>query len=269
MPDPDKNEKALLIGLLLIVFVIMIFVSKNYIANKNISKNKNQSILPDNSKKLAAISDKDLAKIILERKPLSILDMRDPLSFKGEHIINSLNISSQDLLNRLSSNDENKIYVLVDYTGENSTVNIPDNIKDSSNIFLLTGGFSAWKSNHNSTISSGDPNLPSDQSKISYINCDDLKKLTDGNSQNLFILDVRDKDVFAQNHIKNSVNIYLDEIEKRYREIPLGKKIVVYDDNGFSAFQAGVRLFDLGVMNVFTLSDGFIVWQQKGYEVAK
>jgi rhodanese-related sulfurtransferase len=269
MPDSNKNEKALLIGLLLIVFVVMIFVSKNYIANKNISKDKNKSTLPDNSNKLAAISDKDLAKFILDRKPLSILDMRDPLSFKSEHIINSLNVSGQDLLNNLSSNDKNKTYILVDYTGENSTVSIPDNMKNSSNIFLLTGGFTAWKSNHNSTISSGDPNLPSDQSKISYINCDDLKKITDGNSQNLYILDVRDKNSFAQNHIKNAINIYLDEIERRYKEIPLGKRIVVYDDNGFSAFQAGVRLFDLGVMNVFTLSDGFTAWQQKGYEVIK
>jgi rhodanese-related sulfurtransferase len=267
MSSLDKNEKALLVGFLLIIIIVMIFVSKNYATERNFPEDKSTTTLPDNSKKLAVISDEDLAKIILERKPLSILDMRDPLSFKNEHIINSLNASGQDLLNSLSSKDKNKTYVIVDYTGENSTVNIPENIKDTSNVFLLTGGFTAWKSNHNRTISSGDPNLPSDQSKISYVNCDDLKKMTDGNSQNLYILDVRDKDSFTQNHIKNSNNIYLDEIEKRYKEIPLGKKIIVYDNNGFSAFQAGVRLFDLGVINVFTLSDGLTTWQQKGFEV--
>jgi len=207
--------------------------------------------------------------MILEKKPLVILDIRDQKSYEIEHIIGSKNVSSTNLQDILFSTDKNKVYVIVDYTGENSAINLSDNIKELPDVFSLEGGFTAWKLNHNSTISAGDPSSFSDQSKVIYINSDDLKKIIDSGQSNTYIIDVRSSNLFSQGHLKNAKNIHLDSLENNYRNIPLGKKIIVYDDNGYNAFQAAVRLFDLGVMNVFSLSDGLDTWKQKRFEVVK
>lgn len=269
MSTPDKNEKALLIGLFAIIFVVMLFFSKDFLTGKNDRNDNYNETKQDEIKKLSPISDIDLSKMIIEKKPLLIFDVRDPESYKAEHIIGSKNISAQDLHGVLLSADKRKEYIIVDYTGENSAINLTDNAGKLPNIFSLAGGFAAWKENHNSTISAGDPSSFSDQSKVIYINCDDLKKIIDSNLTNAYIIDVRSDDLFSQGHLKNARNIHVDSMESNYKNIPLGKKIIVYDDSGFYAFQAAVRLFDLGVVNVFSLSDGLATWKQKGFEVVK
>jgi len=85
----------------------------------------------------------------------------------------------------------------------------------------------------------------------------------------LYILDVRKNATFSEGHIKNAANIFLDDLETKYRDIPMGKEIVVYDNDGLWAFKAAVRLFDLGVFDVHALSDGLDRWKQKGYEIVK
>jgi len=95
-----------------------------------------------------------------------------------------------------------------------------------------------------------------------------LKKIMVEES-NLYIVDVRKKGQFDEGHLNGAVNIFLDELENRHAEIPLGKKIILCDNDGMWAFQGAVRLFDMGIMNVFALSDGLNVWKQKGYEIVK
>jgi rhodanese-related sulfurtransferase len=269
MLDEKKNERAMLIGFLLIILVVFIFFSKNFFSSRNEQKKESGAIQNDESNKLALVSDSELSKMILERKPLAILDIRDPESFRADHIIDSKNVASADLPQILGSTDKNKKYILVDYSGENSVVKLPDNLKDSENIFILSGGFSAWKTNQNATISIGNPSSLSDQSKVSYIKNDELKKMIDENMPSIYIVDVQDSAAYSNGHIKSAVNIFLDDIEKRRREIPLGKKVVVYGKDGLSGFQAGTRLFDLGTTNVFVLPDGLDAWGEKGFEIVK
>jgi thiosulfate sulfurtransferase len=268
MDEKTKNQKALLFGFFLIILVILIFVFKDYFANKRNAKPDNPSITNQkNQPKLLSIKDTELSGMLLARKSPAILDIRDPLSFQAEHIIDSQNVSGDDLSNILADADKNKSYVIVDYTGENSVVNLPENLKNATNIFLLSGGFQGWKNNQNRTISRGDPNSFSDQSKVSYIKNDDLKKMIDEDAPNLYIIDARDSGFYSGGHIKNAMNIFLEDIEKRRKEIPLGKKIVVYGQDGLGGFQAAARLFDLGVMNVFAIPDGLNAWKEKGFEV--
>jgi hydroxyacylglutathione hydrolase len=269
MPAMEKNEKALLVGLLIIILVVLLFFSKSFLTAKNEKNANTQKISLDETKKITPISDGDLAKMILAKKPLVILDVRDPESYKAEHIINSKNVSTQDLLNTLASLENGKTYIIIDYTGENSAINLPDKIKKLPDVYSLSGGFAAWKMNQNATISAGDLSSLSDQSKVSYIKNDDLKKMIDEDVPNLYIVDVQDNISYLNGHLKGATNIFLDDIEKRRKEIPLGKKVVVYGKDGLSGFQAGTRLFDLGTSNVFVLPDGLDAWKDKGFEVVK
>lgn len=270
MGNDTKNEKAILWGFLLVILVFLVFISKNYYFDKSGSPQKNTGTqLPDNSKKVRQISDEELSKKILSGSLLSILDIRDNDSFKAEHIIDSKNVSPEESVSIISSPEKNKIYVFVSYSGENSTLIFPESLENTDSIYILSGGFENWKSNHSPTISAGDPTSFSDQSKVNYIKSEDLKKMLDENIPNLYILDIRDKNKFLESHIKNSVNIFLDDLESRRKEIPLGKKIIICGENGFDGFQAAVRLFDLGILNVYTMPEGLSGWSQKGFEMAK
>jgi len=133
----------------------------------------------------------------------------------------------------------------------------------------LASGFANWKKNLQPTISAGNPYSSTDQSKISYINSEELKKIIDEKKTSIYIMDVREKNLFLSGHLKGAENIDLKDLEKSRHSIPLGKRIIVYDDSGILAFQAGVRLFDMGFLNVFTFSEGLNVWKQKGFEIVK
>ena len=265
-----KNEKALLWGFLLIILAVLVFISKNHYFGKSGSSQENTNAQSeDNSKKVPRISDKELSKKILSGSPLLIFDVRDSDSFKVEHIVDSKNVSVEDLSKILSAPEKNKTYVIVDYAGENSAAGIPSDDLELENIYFLSGGFAAWKNNKNSTISFGDAASFVDQSKVRYVKSEELKKMIDENANNLYFIDVRNSDSFKTGRIKNAANIFVDDLESRRKEIPLGKKIIVYDNDGLLAYEAAVRLFDLGIINVFALSDGLDGWNQKGYEVVK
>ena len=86
---------------------------------------------------------------------------------------------------------------------------------------------------------------------------------------NFLIVDVRSPENFQEGHIKNAINIPLDDIEKRKNEIPVWKKIIFCDKDGLWAFKASVKMFDLGYTKNYILSNGIDDWKNKGYEIVK
>jgi rhodanese-related sulfurtransferase len=271
----SNNTRVLSVGFFLILLVLAIFFLKDsFFGNKNKSQNQaNSSSQNDNTNlnKYGGISAKDLIGKINSQEVLTIIDLRDSAAYKMEHIKDSKNISPDDLAANVSALDKNGEYFFVDETdltpGEIQALDAftASGIK---NAFYLEGGMAGWKSNFNPTVSSGDPYSIVDQSKVNYIKSDDLKKLM-GQNNNIFIIDVRTGKEFSDGHLKGAVNIYLDDLENHYKEIPLGRKIILSDNDGMWAFQAAVRLYDLGIANVFALSDGLNAWKQKGFEIVK
>ncbi len=218
-----------------------------------------------------SLTDADLLKKINKRETLAIIDIRNADSFGQEHIAGSKNILPENLESDLSSLDKDNPCVIIDNLGlDPMEIQVMKQLREKgfSDVAYLEGGFSQWKNQLNPTITSGDPYSFTDQSKVTYLKSDELKNII-SQEPNLYLIDLRKSSQFVSGHLKEAVNIYLEDLESRYREIPIGKKIILYDDNGFGAFQGAVRLFDLGVTNVFALSDGLDVWKQKGFEVAK
>lgn len=262
---------ALSVGLFLIFAVIVVTFLRSYWSNRPINDGNNAENASQNSlKNLRIFSPPQLALAIKNAESLEIIDIRLEDEFYKEHILDSQNIPFSVMENRLGDLDKNKQYVLVGSNQRDEEVLaaallIPGGF---SNIILLEGGFTNWKGQYNATISSGDPLSFVDQSKVKYVKSDELKKRMSTES-NLYIIDLRKKDSFEKGHLPNAVNIYLEDLEKRRKEIPAGKKIILYDNDGLWAFQGAVRLFDMGVLNVEALSDGLKTWQEKGFEVVK
>lgn len=266
-----SNYNAMVIGFFLIIFVAATFFLRSFFFSgkdknqpESDSETQNQALLEYKS-----ITTEDLLKKINSKEKITIIDIRDSESFKYEHILDSKNISASDLELILLSFDKNETYFIVDDLGltpkETQLMQIfAEN--GFERVAYLEGGLFDWKNQLGPTVSFGDPTSFTDQSKVTYIKSDELKnELLD--EATIYILDLRIKSEFDKAHIKNAVNINLEDIESRRHEIPFGKKIILYDNDGMLAFQGAAKLFDMGIFNVYALSDGFTAWREKGFKI--
>jgi rhodanese-related sulfurtransferase len=271
--DPkSKNTNAIMIGFVLIVIVSLFTFLRQ---SPDEVSNKTTNLIEDNdinkNYQNLLISDKELVKKLSEKDKPAVIDLRSPDEYKLEHIIDSINIPIENLDSGVGGLDKNKTYVLVDQINVSETMEFLAGYFSSqgfSRIKILNGGFLLWKQNNNPTIAFGNLSSIVDRAKVTFIEAVALKELIE-KEKNLLILDVRPENEFKEGHLKDSINMSVDNIEKDYKKIGLGKKIIIYDNNGLLAFQAAVRLFDLGFVNTLCLSDGLDTWKKNGYEIVK
>jgi rhodanese-related sulfurtransferase len=270
MNEIRKNEKSLrplAVGFFLIMLAATLILTRQQSDRK---KTETSSEMPDANGQIAKskqISSSELASRILNENSLIILDMRSQDEFDQEHIRNSKNARPADLANL----ENGRLYVIVADGLSAEETDLVEKTFERSGIkdyFFLSGGFSAWKSGYNPTVSAGNPNSPVDQAKVTYVASEELKAKMD-TERNLLIVDLRNKEKFAEGHLKGAVNIPLDDLERERNRIPLGKKAALYSEGAEEAFRGAVRLYDLGIFNALALSDGFEEWQKKGFEVVK
>ena len=266
-----KNNMALMVGFFLILVVAALtFIKPTLKQEKTVEKNISQSSSEtDNG---IGIDSEALFNMLKDKTNISIIDIRSDQEYKKEHILDSKNIAATNLAEALPSFSKDIIYVIVSNSYSQQDIDYLKKIFSESginNYHYLMGGFSDWKNKYQLTISDGDPKSFIDQSKVTYISADDLKKQMDSKENNLLIIDLRKSSSYSDGHIRNSINIYLDDIENQYKKITPGKKIILYDKDGLWAFKGAVRLNDLGVYNVSALTGGLDEWKKKGYETIK
>lgn len=277
MFDPNtkketNNMKAVFVGLFLIVLIAAITLFNSRSTDKLPTKNEPELTQSEQSSVSAKkITAEELAKKIQANSRPTLLDIRDENQYKNEHIVDSINIALSKISAISGALGTDKSYVIVDDSGDMNNIAAATNAlsdKDYKNVAYLDGGFAAWKSNFNPTIANGDPKSFTDQAKVKYTTSDNLKKLIE-TEKNLLLIDVRQSAEFNAGHIAGAINIFLDNLEMRRKELPFGKKIILYDNNSLGAFKGAARLFDLGYFNTLALSDGLDSWKIKGYAITK
>lgn len=271
--DKRKNIHALYIGIFLVIAIFMITYIRFYSSGlqRENPDDKLQDEISTVLENATRLSPAQLAQKINNQETLNLIDVRDAIDYAQEHLPDSINIPLPELRESIKVLEKNKPYILIDNSPSlTTTAYAVKTFSEAgfSHILYLEGGFSAWKKTFNQTISSGDPTRFNDQSKVSYITSDKLKELL-GKEKNIVLIDVRKNSQYQEGHLKNARNIFLGDIESKKKDFPVGGKIVLYDDNGLGSFQAAVRLFDLGIFNALTLSDGLDDWKSKNYEIVK
>jgi rhodanese-related sulfurtransferase len=275
MENEEKNKKYLKAGF--IGFFLILLVALVTIFRSNLSKEENlaETDSMNSDQKISKIEEKsmeakDLMKKIIQKDDLVILDVRSEEEYKKEHLANSTNISLVNLQEMAASLQKDKTYIILDDDYSQSSILAIKILAENKifNTFYLKGSFSGWKTQYNPTISSGDPNSFVDQSKVKYIKSDKLKELIVQDAK-LLVIDLRNVEAFKAGHIKGATNIFLEDLEKEKAKIPLGRKIVLYDNDGVWAFMGAVRLYDMGFFNILTLSDGLDGWKNNKFEVVK
>ena len=85
----------------------------------------------------------------------------------------------------------------------------------------------------------------------------------------LFVLDVRDKEEYAEDHIPGAVNIYVGELEKRLAEVPSDRPVVSVCSTGNRSGLGASILARGGFKTVYNLIGGMTAWKEKGYSANK
>ncbi len=262
-----KKENLILSGAaILVVFIGFVTLFRPSSDGKDAIKPQADA---DSQASYRSMSSSELKRRLNAQEKIEVLDTRPLISFDQEHINNSKHADEREI-DKLKSAENGKDRIIVLIGSNSSDRSVRQHYQALSdagfaNIYLLSGGFEAWKVDNQNTISEGDPTSFSDRAKIDYISPDDLKSIQEKSANGLFLIDVRPSAEFDKEHIAGATNLPLDDIEKRRKEIPLSRKIIVYGNGNLDSFQGGVRLFDLGFPNCRTLKDGLESWKTKGF----
>ncbi len=73
-----------------------------------------------------------------------------------------------------------------------------------------------------------------------------------------FIVDIREKDVFAKGHLKTAINIPFSEIRQRISEFPKDRPVYIQCRTGQDSYNVVLNLQHRGYDNVFNVSGGFM-----------
>lgn len=128
------------------------------------------------------------------------------------------------------------------------------------NVLEYNEGLPAWgKAN---LPVAGNPMPPVEMASVSP---EDLRaRLESGKGPT--VIDVRDAVEFASVRVAGTINIPLDELEKRAQELPAGE-VVVMDHSGGQSLIAGRVLHKATRRGASRLEGGLLAWQQKGLPV--
>ena len=96
----------------------------------------------------------------------------------------------------------------------------------------------------------------------------DAKTLMD-KAPNLYILDVRTPEEYRQTRMKNSVLIPDYDLEKRIKEVPINRPILVICAVGARSKQASELLVSKGYKEVYHLNNGLVGWYRAGFPVER
>lgn len=100
------------------------------------------------------------------------------------------------------------------------------------------------------------------------ISARDAKALLDGN-KNIYLLDVRTPQEYSQGRIAGSVLIPIGEFERRVREVPKNKTIIVYCAVGSRSKPVAGFLARQGYREVYNVTDGIVGWYRNGFPILR
>jgi rhodanese-related sulfurtransferase len=273
MPSVQKTKeyRAMLIGALAISGIVLFYAVQALQGDgRHDSTGRGAA---EEMPKVPSLKPSDVIQALSSRESAPeylLLDIRSEEEYRTEHVLGSRSmplevIGSSPLPTRAGSTK----FVLISSGQEEGRALQAGRLfleNGLKSVFILQGGIEEWKSQGGRTLSFGDPQSFLDQSKVTFLKPDDLKKSLEQNGR-VTVVDTRPSESFAQGHIPGAVNIPLADLENRYSEIPLGKKIVVHGNSALEDFQAGVRLFDLHFFGAQVLEGGFSAWKDKGFPV--
>jgi rhodanese-related sulfurtransferase len=263
----EKNQhKVFVIGFSLIVLLLLWFLLKPFVSNwKNGQPGRDEQKANEEILKAPSVMPEDLFKKVQSNSKIFLADTSSPEEFSRGHIATAVNIQADKL-------DKDFFTALgADRTADIFIVNQGDKLVDLATVVnkivsqgfvnakYLRGGISGWREKGFPLVSSGGSDQ--DSAKVKRITIDEIKKDAQISPDLLQFLDVRNKEIFAKEHIVQAINVPLSELESRKSEIPVLKKIIVYGSNEKEGFQAAATLIYLNFFNIYQMDGEIAEWK--------
>lgn len=96
----------------------------------------------------------------------------------------------------------------------------------------------------------------------------EIKSLMEKN-KDIYLLDVRTPQEYSQGKLAGSVLIPIGEFERRVREVPKNKTIVVYCAVGSRSKPVASFLSQQGYKDVYHMTDGIVGWYRNGFPIQR
>ncbi|MDA8429568.1 MAG: rhodanese-like domain-containing protein [Geobacteraceae bacterium] len=96
----------------------------------------------------------------------------------------------------------------------------------------------------------------------------EAKALLDKN-KHVFLLDVRTPQESSQARLPGAVLIPINEFERRIREVPKNKTILVYCAVGSRSKPVAEYLSQSGYKDVYNMTGGIVGWYRNGYKIVR
>ena len=109
--------------------------------------------------------------------------------------------------------------------------------------------------------------------RFQEVTVDQARELIQKRARNaqLFILDVRTPEEFAQGHLSGAVNVNLmaPDFESRLAGLNRGQTYLVYCRTGSRSAKATQAMRRLGFRSVYHMFEGIVGWQKKGFPLSR
>lgn len=223
----------------------------------------------EQSQDLKMVTTAELKAMIDGGEKFLLINALSPIEFAEQRIPGSVNVPFSHLVDGTASLPEDKGAKLVFYCKgpkcTKSKKSAAFAVKAGyTSVLVYDEGLPAWIGAGHPTES--DVSYP--RTKAPMVTAEVLKGMLDG-GQNFFLLDIRDTKDRSGGYIEGSSNIPLDYLEKRYTEVPQGKKVVIACHRGKQSLIASRFLASKGYDDLSILQGGTISgWMKAGFPLA-
>ncbi|MDH4317767.1 MAG: rhodanese-like domain-containing protein [Desulfobulbaceae bacterium] len=113
--------------------------------------------------------------------------------------------------------------------------------------------------------------LLAEQKQYSLISTEELKEMIDKSGEELTIVDARGPSEYQEVHIKNAINVPVNDFEQNVGLLPADKtKQIIFYCNGVKcgkSKKAAEKALEAGYENVVVYAEGMPVWEEKGMPI--
>ena len=185
-----------------------------------------------------------------------ILDVRNQIQFAEEHIPGSIFIGIDGgfapWVGAIVGDVKRPILLITPKGREEETITRLARVGFDNALGFLEGGLSSWKVTRRKTDS------------ISTIQASELgKKIVDQAN----IIDVRKNSEFSNGHLKNALNIPLDQLSENFDKIPLEGNFFVHCAGGYRSMIASSILKSRGIDSMTDIIGGFSAIKSSGIPI--
>lgn len=215
---------------------------------KNVLMNiKGYDSLDDVLEKAKTPLQPDAFELVANETRALILDTREANEFAKGFIPNSINIGIEGnfamWVGEMISDIKQEILLVTDEGKEEEAIIRLSRVGYDNTIGFLKGGFNAWKSSGKEVDT------------FNRISAQELANKI--KSEKILLFDVRKKSEYDSEHVVDSINIPLNEINQHLAEFPKNQSFVVFCAGGYRSMIAASILKQRGFDNFVDVKEGF------------